>query len=169
METNRLHALGQIGVDAVVELAPGVAGVHPPAGGFVPKERLGPGVVKEIGNNGTVHIHWVGADLDTWVEPSEVEVPAPAAHLIVIYRCNAHGDRALERYEVVTRAGLTHNWTVEWLPENVIRTVRSDGLAWTFDWYPWFHKAEPLHTILYDALSEEDHAEALAVAELAAP
>jgi len=88
--------------------------------------------------------------------------------LIAIYRRNTHGGRTLERCKVVASAGLTHHWTAELFPKNVIRIVRSDGLAWTFDWYPLLDQAQPLHTILDDALAEDDHAEALTVAELAA-
>jgi len=66
---------------------------------------------------------------------------------------------------VDTRSGLEHNWVVELLPYDVVRSVRDDGLAWTFDWYRVFHKLHPKHTY-YVPPNEDADAEALAAAEL---
>jgi hypothetical protein len=74
--------------------------------------------------------------------------------------------RSFKACKVTTSAGLSRNWTVEMLPGNLIRTVRSDGAAWTFNWNPLFRRVQPLHSILEDALAQDDDAEALTVAEL---
>ena len=114
-----------------------------------------------------VRIFWTIAQLNTWTESLDIEPAGPGARVISVFRCDTHGGRTHERTEVITRAGLTHNWTVELRPSLVIRTLRSDGLIWTFYWDPVFRRAQPHGTILEDPLAQEDHAEALTVADLA--
>ena len=130
------------------------------------RDKLGPGVVQEIGRDGDVRVHWPLAELDTWVAHDELETLERRARLITVYRGGADAHRTLQVCKIVTGAGLSHNWMVELFPENVIRTVRSDGLAWTFDWNPVVERAQPHGTVLEEPLAEDDHAEALTVAEL---
>lgn len=157
----------QLKVDSVVELAPDVDEMQTPEGDVILKQMLGPGEVREIAPDGSVLVHWVSADFDMRVERADLDAADPEVRLIAIYRGNLHSEPALEKHKVVSDKGLTHNWVVEILPGNVIRTVRSDGWAWTFDWYPLIHRVEPRFAILEDALEDDDHAEALTVAELA--
>jgi hypothetical protein len=154
-------------VESVVTLAEEVAGVDTPGSGLVPREELGFGIVQEIGTEGMVRVRWPSSGLDTWVNIADLIPVDPEAHLLAIYRVDEHGRRTLERCKVLATAGLTRNWIAELLPQYIVRTVRSDGKAWTFDYYPLIKRTEPLHTILVDALASDDHAEALTVADLA--
>lgn len=43
--------------------------------------------------------------------------------------------------------GLNHNWSVELFPDDIVRTIRSDDYAWTFNWYPLYERAYPIHTL----------------------
>ncbi len=160
-------------VGSVVELAREVAGIQAPAGRSGIRAKLGPGVVQEIGMDGVigeVRVHWPSAELDTWVAVEDLEPTGPQARLVAIYRYGAGGHRILDRCKVVSDRGLNYNWTVELFPGNIVRTVRSDGLAWTFDWNPMVERAQPHGTIIEDelknALAEDEQAEALTVAEL---
>jgi hypothetical protein len=126
---------------------------------------LGPGIVQELGNDGRVKVRWVGVGSEAWMEPDELRSLGPNAHLVRIYRCDEHGHLALQRSRVVTAAGLKHNWTVELLPQDIVRTIRSDGWAWTFEWNPTWSRMETIHTQGFRP-PEDDDAEALVVAEL---
>jgi hypothetical protein len=159
-------AHAQLMVGSVVKIAPEVAGVQAPTGSLVARDRLGPGVVQEVSTEGAVRVHWPSADLDTWVTPEDLEPAEPRARLVEIYRSRRDGRRTLEKCKVVAKAGLDYNWIVDICPGNVIRTVRSDGSAWTFDWYPIRRCAQPRGTNIEYALPEDDDAEALTVAEL---
>jgi hypothetical protein len=156
-------------VESVVELAREVAGAQAPTGRLVVRENLGPGLVREVSLGGEVRVYWPSAALETWVATEDLDLAVPQARLIAIYRCVTGGHRTLDRCKVIKDKGLSYNWTVELLPDNIIRTVRSDGLAWTFDWHPVVERAHPHGTIMEDALAEDEHAEALTVAELATP
>jgi hypothetical protein len=159
----------EIKVESVVELSREVAGTQSSEGRLVVRENLGPGIVREIGEDGEagmVRVYWPMAVLETWVSPEDLEVRDPRVHLLVIYHSGPEGHHNPPVCKIVSGAGLYYNWTVEIIHGNVIRTVRSDGLAWTFDWYPVIERAHPRGTILEDALAEDEHAEALTVAEL---
>jgi len=67
----------------------------------------------------------------------------------------------------VVKAGLQHNWTVDLLHDNVIRTVRSDGLVWTFEWNDLLDRVLPFRTLNL-VPPDDDYAEAMTVADLAA-
>jgi hypothetical protein len=163
-------------VESVVELAREVAGTQGQVEGrLIMSERLGPGVVREIisigesneySEDGMVLVHWPMADLDTWIDPKDLEPANPKARLIAIYHFGSDGHRTLPQCKVIANEGLRHNWEVELFPAHVIRTIRSDGLAWTFDWHPILRRADPHGTIMEEPLAEDDHAEALTVAEL---
>lgn len=189
---SELHLLEKApDVESIVELCRQVNGAHLSQSRLAVREKLGPGVVRALGridhpDRGhksreldraglaghieLICVHWPSADLDTWVAPEEVEGYGEKARLLAIYREGAGKETescVFEKCKVIANAGLNYNWTVELFPGNIIRTVRSDGLAWTFDWNPVVEHAHPHGTILVDALAEDDHAEALTVAELA--
>ncbi|MDQ6692979.1 MAG: hypothetical protein M3014_00950 [Chloroflexota bacterium] len=156
----------QIKIESVVELARQVLGTHAQDGSLVARENLGPGVVRGFGEDGSIRVYWPCAELHTWVTPEEIDQESPRARLIVRYRCDKDGHLTFEECKVVANMGLTHNWRVEILQGGVVRTVRSDGLAWAFDRHPVFERTHPLHAILDEPLAEEDHDEALSVAGL---
>lgn len=154
----------------VVKLAKGIAGVQSPDGGLVPGEALGYGLVRQTEGDGNVQVHWTQGDFISLMNPADLVSLGPKAHLLTVYQRDKGGNRKLISRKVFTGGeGLTWNWTVEVLPADVIRTLRPDGSVWTFDWYEFFNKAHPVGTLLAGtaALQEDDHAEALAVAELA--
>jgi hypothetical protein len=156
-------------IESVVELSREVGRGRGSEGRLVVRGKLGPGIVRQIGTIGgsvLVRVHWPSAELDTWVDSGDLEQADRRARLLSIYRYDAGGYRTLDRCKVIAAAGLNYNWTVELFPENVIRTERSDGVAWTFDWYPIVQRAQPHGTLMEDALAEDAHAEALTVAEL---
>ncbi len=165
-------------IEQIVRSGQDLAGVQAPDGNFVPREALGPGVIREVGHetfdspksklceDKETLVHWVAADFDAWMQPDEIERLDPEARLIAVYERFGHAGRTFKRYKVVSRAGLTHNWLVELLPKYVVRTVRSDGPAWTFDWYPVLERAFPIRTLEQNPPTDDD-AEALTVAELA--
>ena len=66
----------------------------------------------------------------------------------------------------MVKAGLQHNWTVDLLHDNVIRTVRSDGLVWTFEWNDLLDRVVPFRTLNL-VPPDDDYAEAMTVADLA--
>jgi hypothetical protein len=154
-------------VGSVVELTRGAGALRSWQGRLVLREMLGPGIVRSIDRPGEVQVYWPNAELDVWFDSDDLEQTDLNTHLIVIYRYNQGEHLSKPVCRLVTKAGLSHNWTVELFPDNVIRTIRSDNLAWTFDWNPILERVEPRGTILRDPLAEDDHAEALTVAELA--
>jgi hypothetical protein len=160
--------MGNFYYGAVVEPSPELGSVQVPDGTLMPAGELGPGVVKEIAGDDRIKVRWEGPDVEVWMEPGELSSLGPNAHLITIFRCDEHGQLTLLRRRVVTFGGLTYNWMVELLPDNVVRTVRSDGSAWTFDWNPLLGRMETLHTVGLRPPRDDD-AEALTVAEIAVP
>jgi hypothetical protein len=134
--------------------------------GDVPETgRLGLGIVREPVSGGKVHIHWIEPDCEAWMRLSDVRLLPTTSKLVSIYRYN-HGQRNLVRQRLIGDAGLLHHWLIELLPDNIVRAVRSDGLAWTFNWYPLLNRVEPLRQGDPDQLEDAD-AEALAAVNTA--
>jgi hypothetical protein len=173
-------------IEEVVQPGRDLAGVQAPDGSFVPREELGAGVIREVAHGHEpwrefgeaqtqegherrgreVMVHWVAADFDAWVPPGDVERLDPAARMIAVYERDGRDGRVFKRYKLVRRAGLDHSWAVELLPEKVVRAVRSDGSAWTFDWYPLLERAYPIRSLREEPITDEE-AEALTAVELA--
>jgi hypothetical protein len=165
-EMNKATVTEQVELEQVVQIRKEVAGIQGPNGIFVLRDVLGTGVIRDIGEDGELLVHWVQADFDAWVDSGEVERLDPTARAIAIYEQDGHTKRVFKQCKVISRAGLNHSWAVEFFPHNVVRTVRSDGCAWTFDWYPLYERAYPIHTF-QENMRTDDDAEALTVAELA--
>jgi hypothetical protein len=134
-------------------------------GDQVPLELLGPGVVKDFMADGRVCVRWTDADLDAWMDPRDLRPFGRRTHAITVLRCDEHGNSVLLRTMTVMTHGLEHNWTAEIHPDGVVRTVRADGEAWTFDWNPLLRCMNSRGT-LARVPSEDEEAEALTVAEL---
>jgi hypothetical protein len=153
--------------DLVVPVA-SLLGANMLDGRLVFAERLGPGVVREVDSAGNVLIHWVEADADAWMDPADLQPLGSGAHLVSISRLDAHDHKISTRHRVVTQPGLglEHNWTVELWPNRIVRAIRSDGCAWTFEWNPLLERMSILHNTGFPPPRTDD-AEALTVAELA--
>ena len=156
------RALGQ---ESVVVLKAQVAGLQGWDGGFVPREVLEIGAAREMASDGRVLVHWFPIDADIWADPEELEPTDPAARVVATYHVDGGGPRSLDKYTVVTAAGLVHNWAVEHWPRNVVRAIRPDGWTWTFDWYPSYERIYPIGTLATVPTCDDD-AEALTAAEL---
>jgi hypothetical protein len=163
---NKTTVTEQAGLEEVVQARKELAGIQGPGGMFVLRDELGAGVIHDIAPDGEYLVHWVQADFDAWVQPDEVDRLDPSARLVAIYEQDGHEKRVFKHYKVISGRGLEHSWAVELFPKNVVRTVRSDGWAWTFDWDAPFDRAYPIHTRA-DTVPTDEHAEALTVAELA--
>jgi hypothetical protein len=103
------------------------------------------------------------------MDPEDLRSAGKDAHLVAVYLCDAFGRaRRLER-SVDTQAGLTHNWTVQLLPDEIARAIRDDGWSWTFEYDPLHKRMNRLHTVNVYLLPvpSDDEAEALTVAEMA--
>ena len=138
-------------------------------GRLVATDTLGPGVVKAVGPGDEVQVHWVSADLDCWVQMQDLLHFGENARLVTVRVFDRLGRGKTTRHEVVRGAGLRYNWIVELRPRNIMRTMRQDGHTWTFEWYPIFQQANPIHTLLAEYCQlNDDQAEALTVAEIAA-
>lgn len=156
-------------VGTLVRVDNSLAEIQMLGGNLMSAERLGPGVVSEVGGMGQVKVHWVGADLDAWVQQADLLQFENTARLMTVRVFNRFGRAKTARHEVIKSVGLRYNWTVELRPRNVVRTIRSDGLNWAFQWFPLFREAHPLHTMMMDGYElNDDQAEALTVAEIAA-
>lgn len=150
---------------SVVTPVESLAGVLATDGSMLAAETVGPGIIHTVSKERGVLVHWLDAHTDAWMLPDEVRSPGEHAHLVAFYHCDAHGNRTLVKRFVDAHAGLDHNWVIELLPQDVVRAVRDDGLAWTFEWYYIFHRLHPKHT-LWSPPPEDADAEALAAAEL---
>jgi hypothetical protein len=150
----------------VVTLATEPIVVHGPDAELPGSRRLGPGLVREMDDSGHALVHWIERDFDSWMDPADLAILSATGRLISIFRCHADGHRLFEGHKLVMSRGLQHNWMVELLPENVIRAERSDGAAWTFNWWPMLRRVDLIRTIDLIPLEDAD-AEALTVAELA--
>jgi hypothetical protein len=129
-------------------------------------ERLGPGIVVDTLLDNRVHVHWVVAAFEAWMDPVDLRVLSPTARLITICHCDSAGRRTHIRYRVGTPTGLEHHWTVELLPADVVRAVRDDGCAWTFNWLRLLDRIELVRTV--GLLPTEDaDAEARTAVEIA--
>ena len=146
----------------VVTLGADQMGVQSPRGGLIPPEKLGPGLVEQVTDDGFILVHWLDADLTAYMQPDELRVRGEGAHLLVIKRCDGHGECSLLRYRISSQFGFTHNWIVEMRPSNVIRVVRDDGHAWTFTRNPIFKTIN----VYWLQPPEDDDAEALTAAEM---
>jgi hypothetical protein len=135
-------------IEQVVRSRQDLAGVQDPDGIYVPNERLGIGIVSNIRSD------------------DAIELLNPDARVIAVYDRDGGAGRVFKRCKLASRAGLNHNWSVELFPDDVVRTIRSDGCVWTFNWYPLYERAFPIHT-LQDEPRTDDDAEAITVAELA--
>jgi hypothetical protein len=157
---------------ADISLQPGVVvaptadlmGVQSPGGYVVPTDKLGPGIVQQLAEDGRVCVRWVGAGFVACLDPQDVRSLGGHAHLLTIYKRDRNGARTFLRYKVAASAGLEHNWTVELLPGNVVRVMRPDGLAWTFTVSSFFKRINAW----WPQPPEDDDAEAFTAAELGA-
>jgi hypothetical protein len=139
-------------------------GVQSPTGDVVPADKLGPGVVQQLAEDGRVCVRWLGADFDACLDPQDVRSLGQHAHLLSVYKRDRNGVRIFMRHKIAVSAGLEHNWTVELLPDNVVRVMRSDGHAWTFTINPFFKRIN----VWWPQPPEDDDAEAFTAAELGA-
>lgn len=153
--------------ESLVSPVASLLGISLADGRHVSAEALGVGVVKGVGDDGLVRVHWARAGADALMDPSDLDALGPEAHLVVIIRFDARGAKATTRHKVITSPGLLeHNWRVELLSKNIVRTIRPDGSAWTFDWNPTLGRVNTRLTIDFTPPGPDD-AEALTVAELA--
>src|SRR3954464_3839276 len=97
----------------VVSLGADQMGVQAPGRGLVPPEKLGPGLIEQVTEEGYVLVHWLDADLTAYMQPDELRVGGEGARLLVIRRCDGRGECTLVRYRISSQLGFTHNWTVE--------------------------------------------------------
>jgi hypothetical protein len=138
-----------------------VASLQTVQGFMIACDRLGPGVVQDSDGTGRVRVRWSKAGVETWAERADLQPIDAGRRLVTIVLCDARGHRTLLRQRV---ALLQHHWTIEILPENVVRAERSDGPAWTFTLNPVTRGV--IASWIYPP--EDDDAEALTAAELAA-
>jgi hypothetical protein len=150
-------------VGAVVEPDESLEYVQSPEGPLVSSTKLGPGIVQELGSDGKVCVRWVRAGFETWMEKQELRPYGREARLIAIMRRDKQGHVNLLGYQVDKTTGLKHNWTVEMLPDAVVRAVRHDGSAWTFDYNKLFKSVKSK----WPQPPKDDDAEALAAADIA--
>jgi hypothetical protein len=156
-------------VGSLVQADSSLAEIQTLGGSLVNTDTLGPGVVSEVEPTGAVKVHWVRADLDTWVQSQDLLQLGDNARLLTVRAFDRQGMGRTIRHQVVKGVGLRYNWTVEMRPRNILRVIRPDGLTWTFEWHPLFREAHPIHTLLADFCQlDDDQAEALTVAEIAA-
>jgi hypothetical protein len=146
------------GSDAVVALANDLAGVQAPDGVLVPADRLGVGLVRAVGLRGDVQVHWVAANIDTWVAADDVRPLGAGWRLVTMWRRDRH-----EPHPQSFPALLDHHWTVELLPGHIIRAVRADGPCWTFTFNSLTHEVNPP----WETQLDDDAAEAIVAADLA--
>jgi len=142
-------------------------GVWSHAGGLVPPETLGPGLVERVAPDGRVRVRWLDAEVDSWLDPDELKPYPAGTHVISVYHCDGHGHYARLRHRLVDGGiGCSHNWTVELRPDHIVRVVRDDGSAWTFrlNAHPGLERFAPIWS---QQPPEDDDAEALTVADLA--
>src|SRR4051794_7833038 len=147
----------------VIAAAAEMAAIQTPGGDLVSADRLGPGIVEQMAQDGRVCVRWIGADFETCLDPGDVKSLGPNAHLITMKQRDKQGHIKLLKHRVVTTGGLDHNWTAEMLPGNTIRVLRSDGSAWTFG-FNWIFKSV---VTWWTQPPNDDDAEAVAVAEIA--
>ncbi|HMA34853.1 MAG TPA: hypothetical protein VKY74_10280 [Chloroflexia bacterium] len=150
-----------LGCGDVVVLADDLVGVQAPDGALVPPERLGPGLVQHApGPTGEIAVHWLDANLDTWLPPADLQLLGGGRRLVTVCRCDEQGRQTFLRRRVVP---LNHHWTVALLPRGVIRVVRDDGPSWTFTFNTLTRQVDPP----WDEAPTDDAAEALVAADLA--
>lgn len=153
--------------ESLVSLVASLLGITLADGRHVAAESLGIGVVKGVAADGQVLIHWTRADAEALMDPADLNPLGPDAHLVLILRFDTRGAKASTRHKIITSPGLLeHNWRVELLPRNIVRTIRPDGSAWTFDWNPTIGRVNTRLMVDFPPPRSDD-AEALTVAELA--
>jgi hypothetical protein len=160
-QARRLESAAPLVAGSLVTPARDTALLQTPQGLMVSAERLGAGVVRAVDAEGAILVRWSDADVETWVERADISALAAGWCLVTIARRDERGHRTILRRRF---ALLQHHWTIELLPDNVVRAARSDGLAWTFTLTPVNHAV--IASWLYPP--EDDDAEALTAAELAA-
>jgi hypothetical protein len=137
-----------------------------PGKDLVLSDRIGPGLVVDTVLDDRVHVHWIVADFEAWMDPADLRMLSPTARLITLRHCDAEGRRTHVRYRRGPETGLEHHWTVELRAAGVVRAVRDDCAAWTFTWLPLLERVELARTV--GLLPAEDaDAEARTVVELA--
>lgn len=146
------------GSEVIVALANELAGVQAPDGGLVPADRLGLGLVRAVNPRGDVQVHWIAANIDTWVAADDVRPLGAGWRLVTIQRQDRHVPQAQS-----FPAQLDHHWTIALLPGNRLRAVRADGPCWTFTLNTFTHEVEPP----WQTQLDDDAAEAVVAADLA--
>ena len=154
---NRMFNRGQ-----VVSLAKEMAGVQVPAMGLVPADKLGPGLVGLTAPDGTVCVQWPIPELEACLPGEDLRPMGANARLVIVRRYDKRGVCSARNYKLVTGMGLLHNWSAELRPNNLVRTIREDGLTYTFTVNPLYRSISSQ----WDSPRDDDDAEALTVAEL---
>ena len=113
--------------------------------------------------SGRVCVRWVRADFETCVDPGDLRSLGSDAHLLTIKRRDKNGHAKVLKHTVIAGVGLQDNWVVEFLPRNVVRAMRTDGSAWTFEINPIFRRINTW----WRQPPDDDDAEALVAAETA--
>ncbi len=147
----------------IVMPAPELLSVQVDDGSVVACDRLGPGVIEQLAADASVWVHWMQADLHSWMETGDIRSAGTGAHLISVYRYDRHEQLRGVRHKVVAAGGFSYNWTAE-LRTGVVRVVSAGGEAWTFTILPVFHT---VRTTSWDMPPSDEDAEAITVAELA--
>jgi hypothetical protein len=129
---------------------------------IVAADSLGYGLVQQSSEE-YVLVRWIGAGFESWVEQSDLRSIGTNARLITVEKYDNRGTLKQVRHKLGSNAGLSHNWTVELRPPNVVRVLRSDGHKWTFTHNRLFRNID----VWWPQPPDDEDAEALTVAELA--
>ena len=162
VDSRRENRVVGLSPGVLVTLADEVMGVEAADGSMVHRERLGYGVVGEVTAEGCVEVRWLSAGISSWVEAGDLCRAGQDARLVEVRRYDAHGNRSAEAYRVESGLGFRYNWVVEILHTKVIRAMSSHGGAWSFEINWVFERV----TASWNEPPDDDHAEALAAAEL---
>ncbi len=146
----------------VVSLSSELASIQGPDGRLISADRLGHGLVQRSAE-GYALVRWIGAGFESWVEQSDLRSIGSNAHLVTIEKYDSSGIVKQLRHKVSCGEGLSHNWSVELRPPNVVRVLRPDGLKWTFTHNRLFRTID----VWWPQPPGDEDAEALTVAELA--
>jgi hypothetical protein len=146
----------------VVAPAEDLLSVQSPEGDQIPVRNLGLGIIDEVDPAGKVLVRWVAAQFSVWMRPQDLRL-FPNTHVLSLYSRSRDGRMALLSRKLVSQMGLENNWTVELLPDEVIRAVRADGQAWTFG-YSW---VDDRIKVWWPQPPRDEDAEAFVAADLA--
>lgn len=159
-------AAGIVAPGTLVEADGALLEVQSVEGDRVPCERLGTDIVEASGADGRLLVGWTKAGVKAWTSALDLHSLGTDARLVRVLKCDSRGNVRSTKEKVVRSAGLCHHWTVQIQARSIVRAVRADGLAWTFDLNPTFKRVEIKGTC--GCLSpEDDDAEALTAAEIA--